>query len=143
MPEPTDLGRTRRRLFSGLNASVVPVWAAMILVPRSRLTRRLVRRAVPLHAGLSVAYTGLLGSGIVRNRAPLDFRDPDVLRRQLGQGDVFLAAWSHYLTFDLLVGQWIWQDALDRGRTARLALLLTFVAGPLGHGVYLAQRRLS
>ncbi|NGZ99470.1 DUF4281 domain-containing protein [Nocardioides sp. W3-2-3] len=86
MPEPSALGPTRRRLFSGLNASVVPVWAAMMLLPRSRLTRRLVRRAVPVHAGLSVAYTGLLGSGMVRNRAALDFRDPDVLRQQTRAG---------------------------------------------------------
>ncbi|GAB10045.1 hypothetical protein GOARA_050_01080 [Gordonia araii NBRC 100433] len=134
------LGPTRGRVFAAMNASTAPIWLAMILAPRSRLTRLLVRRSVPLHAGFSVAYTGLLGAGMVRSRTRPDFRDPDVLRSQLVDGDVFLAAWSHYLTFDLLVGQWIWQDALTSGRTARIALFLTWMAGPAGHGWYLGQR---
>ncbi|MDQ6527355.1 ABA4-like family protein [Nocardioides sp. LHD-245] len=140
---PTPLDSTRRSVYGAMNAGVVPLWLAMIVVPRSRLTRTLVRRAVPLHAGFSVGYAGLLGRGVLRSRRMLDFGDPDALRGQLTDGDVFLAAWSHYLTFDLLVGQWIWQDALDRGRTARLALLLTWLAGPVGHGLYLLQRRAS
>lgn len=135
------LGTTRRRAFAGMNATVVPLWLAMILAPRSRITKAMVRRAIPVHAAFSVGYAGLLGSGIVRRRALPDFGDPELLRHQLGEGDTFLAAWSHYLTFDLLVGQWIWQDALDRGRTARLALFLTWMAGPAGHGLYLLQRR--
>ena len=143
VPTPASMGAPRRRLFAGMNAAVGPVWLAMIVAPRSRVTRSLVRRAVPLHAGFSVAYTGLLGAGIVRRREILDFNDPDRLRHQLTDGDTFLAAWSHYLTFDLLVGEWIWRDALDRGRTARLALLLTWLAGPVGHGLYLVQRRAS
>ncbi|WGX94179.1 ABA4-like family protein [Nocardioides sp. L-11A] len=140
---PTPLDSARRGAYGAMNAGVVPLWLAMIVLPRSRLTRTLVRRAVPLHAGLSLGYAGLLGRSMVRNRQLPDFGDPDALRRQLTDGDLFLAAWSHYLTFDLLIGQWIWEDALDRGRTARLALLLTWLAGPVGHGLYLLQRRAS
>ena len=49
----------------------------------------------------------------------IDFGDPDAVRSALQQPDTFLAAWSHYITFDLFVGRWIWQDALEKGRTAR------------------------
>lgn len=140
LPAPTPFGTARRRLFSGMNAAVIPLWMTMILMPRSRVTRTLVRRAVPVHAGMSVCYAALLASGAVRSRALLDVRDPEHLRRQIGERDTFLAAWSHYLTFDLLVGQSIWKDALEHGRSSRASLLLTWLAGPIGHDVYLLQR---
>ena len=144
MPDQSPpLGTVRERAFTGMNLGVLPLWLAMIVAPRSRITRVLVRRAVPLHAAYSLGYAGLLASGTIRSRSALDFRDPERLRVQLAEGDTFLAAWSHYLTFDLLVGEWIWRDALERGRTARVALVLTWLAGPVGHGVYLVQRRLS
>lgn len=98
---------------------------------------------MPLHAALGVSYGVLLTSGMVTMRRPLDFRDPDRLRRALAEQDVFLAGWAHYISFDLLVGQWIWRDALESGRNSRVALLLTWLAGPVGLTCYLAQKGLS
>ncbi len=130
----------RRRAYSVINFSSAPVWLAMILAPRARVTRWLVARTNVLHIGLGLAYDGLLVSGIARQRKMIDFGNPDAVRGAFQQPDTFLAAWSHYITFDLFVGRWIWQDALEKGRSARLALLLTWLAGPAGLSLHLLRR---
>ncbi len=135
------LDERRRVAYLVLNASTAPLWLAMILAPRARLTATLVRAATPLLAGLGVAYTALLAAGVAGGGERLDFRDPDSVRRALASPDAFLAGWTHYLAFDLFVGRWIWQQSLDAGRTSRLALLLTWMAGPMGLTLHLAQRR--
>ena len=131
----------RRRAYAVINGCSAPIWLAMILAPRSRLTAWLVRRANLIFLGLGAAYDVLLVAGMVGAGRPLDFRDPEAVRAGLATPDLFLAGWAHYIAFDLFVGNWIWRDALDRGRGARLALLLTWLAGPAGLSLYLVQRR--
>lgn len=131
----------RRKGYLLLNGSVVLFWLAMILAPRSALTRRLMESATPIFLGLGAAYDALLVGGSLERGEMLDFSDPDAVRAALSHPDLFLAGWSHYLAFDLFVGRWIWEDALARGRAPRLALLLTFMAGPAGLSFYLVQRR--
>lgn len=130
----------RRRAYSVINLSSAPVWLAMILAPRARVTRWLVGRTGMLHIALGAAYDAFLVTGIARQRKLIDFGDPDAVRAALSQPDTFIAAWAHYITFDLFVGRWIWEDALSRGRSARLALLLTWLAGPAGLSLHLARR---
>jgi hypothetical protein len=129
----------QRRAYTVVNLSTSPLWLAMVLAPRSALTARLVRLAAPLQAGLGAAYVGLLAAGWGKGE-PVDFRDPETVRRGLGQPEGFVAGWAHYLAFDLFVGRWIWQDGLAEGRSTRAALLLTWFAGPAGLTLYLAQR---
>jgi hypothetical protein len=76
----------------------------------------------------------------VRSGKPLDFRDPAAVQAAFGQPETFLAGWTHYIAFDLFVGRWIWADANASGRTARLALLLTWLAGPAGLSLHLLRR---
>ncbi len=130
----------RKQAYAVINSSSAPIWLAMILAPRSRLTRWLVDRAGVLFVGLGLGYDVLLASGVARG-GKLDFRDPDAVRSALGEPDVFLAGWAHYIAFDLFVGRWIWQDGLARGRPARLALLLTWMAGPAGLSLHLLRNR--
>jgi hypothetical protein len=137
----TPFSPSRRKAYTVINTSTTPVWLAMILAPRSRLTRRLVARSNLLLVALGVSYDVLLSAGMVRNRKLIDFRDPDAVRAALTIPDAFLAGWAHYLAFDLFVGRWIWEDALAQGRQPRLALLLTWLAGPAGLTLHLAQRR--
>jgi hypothetical protein len=123
-----------------INGSSAPIWLAIILAPRSRLTRWLVERASLLFVGLGVTYDALLASGVARSGKLIDFRDPDAVRGALSSPDFFLAGWAHYIAFDLFVGRWIWEDSLARARAARIALLLTWLAGPAGLSLYLVQR---
>ncbi|MEA2124895.1 MAG: hypothetical protein QOI80_1677 [Solirubrobacteraceae bacterium] len=137
----TPFSPSRRKAYTVINTSTAPVWLAMIVAPRSRLTRWLVARSTVLLVGLGVSYDALLSAGMVQNRKLIDFRDPDAVRAALATPDTFLAGWAHYLAFDLFVGRWIWEDALADGRRPRLALLLTWLAGPAGLTLHLAQRR--
>ena len=138
-PEP--LPEWARRAYSVLNATTAPIWLAMILAPRSRLTARVVGAATPLFAGLGLTYTALLAAGVAGSDERPDFRDADSVRRALGRPEAFLAGWTHYLAFDLFVGRWIWEDANRQGRSARVALFLTWMAGPAGLTLHLLQRR--
>ncbi|HBB73527.1 MAG TPA: hypothetical protein DC048_03650, partial [Planctomycetaceae bacterium] len=59
---------------------------------------------------------------------------------------VFAAAWTHYLAFDMVVGAWIARESVRLGipwlpRT--IALVLTFLAGPVGFLVHLLGRSLT
>ena len=124
-----------------VNLSSVPVWLAMILAPRSPLTRRLADRLVPLHAALGVVYTGSLVAGATQADERIDFLSMESVQEALQDPSSMLAAWTHYISFDLFVGRWIWEQSLEEGKPARLSLLLTWWAGPMGLTTYLARRK--
>ncbi len=132
----------RHKAYTVINSSSAPLWLAMIIAPRSRLTARLMQAANPLLLALGATYDAFLASGVVQSGKMIDFSDPEAVRKALGTPDFFLAGWTHYIAFDLFVGRWIWEDALARGRAPRLSLLLTWLAGPAGLSLYLVQRRL-
>jgi len=132
----------RRKAYTVINSSSAPFWLAMIIAPRSRITKRLVKAAPPFQVALGAVYDAFLASGVMQSGKMIDFSDPDAVRKALGTPDFFLAGWTHYIAFDLFVGRWIWEDALARGKTARLPLLLTWLAGPAGLSLYLVRRRL-
>lgn len=123
---------------------VAPFWAAMILLPGSRLTALLVR--TPVGPALpALAYLVLL-----LPRLPEAL--PVLLRPQLDTVAALLAtpggvtlAWLHFLAFDLFLGRWAHLDARARGLPGLLmapVLLLTLLFGPVGFLVYLAVRAL-
>lgn len=125
-----------------LNLSTVPFWLAMILAPRSRFTAWLVDRAAPLHGALSVFYSASLAAAIAKADERIDFGRLDSVAKAFQRPEAMLAGWTHYLTFDLFVGAWIWRRSLAEGRSARIALLLTWWAGPAGLGLFLGRNRL-
>jgi hypothetical protein len=128
--------------WTAVNFSTVPFWLAMIVAPRSGLTRWLVERVAPLHATLSVVYSVALLSAIARADQWIDFARLASMSRAFQQPEAMLAGWTHYISFDLFVGAWIWRRSLAEGRSARLALLLTWLAGPAGLGLFAARNRL-
>jgi hypothetical protein len=137
----TPFSARERRLYAVINTCTAPLWLLMIALPRSPLTGRVVQAATPLYAALGASYVGLLASGWGGER--VDFRDPDTVRRGLAQPRSFLAGWAHYIAFDLFVGRWIWEQGLQQRRSTRVALLLTWMAGPSGLAVWLGQGAVS
>lgn len=133
-------------LFSAASLAAVFGWVglgAAAVVPAGRLRAGLLAfggRAVPI--GLAVLYAVLLltywgsapGGGFSSLAAVMTlFAAPGKL----------LAGWVHYLAFDLLVGRWIADDVLGRGRPRWLLIIglpVTFMYGPLGWGLYLVMR---
>lgn len=124
-------------LFSIANLSVLPGWLALMIVPSWKWTQRYATLVLPLclgalYAWLLVTNWGTGGFGSLREVAEL-FSQPALL----------LGGWIHYLIFDLFIGAWEIRDALAN-RIPRLAvipcLLLTFMLGPVGLGLYLLLR---
>lgn len=138
-PRPSD---RLQRAWSAVNFSTAPFWLAMIVAPRSRPTRWLIERAAPLQATLSVVYTVALATAAARADERVDFGKLASVSRAFQQPEAMLAGWTHYISFDLFVGSWIWREALAEGRSARLSLLLTWWAGPAGLGLFAARNRL-
>lgn len=145
MATPTTMSAQQRQAFTAVSTVVMPVWAAMILAPRTRLTARLVdRSAAPLLAGLGATYVGLLARGMATGDGErADLRDPEQVRALLQSPEGFLTGWVHYLVLDLFLGIWIWRTAQAEGRRCRLALVLALMAGPAGLLVFALQRRLA
>jgi heme-degrading monooxygenase HmoA len=132
---------TAGRLYRVLNLTPVLWWGAMILAPRARLTRALAESPLP-YLVLGLFYTVALLKAMIERGAPDYGSLEDGPRRLLGSDTGLLAGWSHYLAFDLFAGLWIYRQGLSEGRTTRIPLLLTFLAGPLGLLWFLVQRGL-
>jgi hypothetical protein len=135
-------GDAHQSAWGVANFTSLPFWLAMIVAPRSRFTAKMMDRVLPVHAGLAIAYTAFLSRAMVTGEERVDFTRLDSVSKAFQNPDAMLAGWIHYITFDLFVGSWIWRRSLAEGRNARLALLLTWWAGPAGLGLFLARRRL-
>lgn len=131
---------TVHSLFEILNFTALAGWLALVLFPSRRWASTVLPFALP--ALLGAVYTVLLAVSLPGSEGSFSslagvqafFADPRAL----------LAGWVHYLAFDLFIGGWEVRDARGRGIPHLLvvpALVLTFLAGPVGLLLYLAIRR--
>ena len=112
--------------------------AAILFIPIAVLCALYAVMLIGLTAGLfdPVGNAGGM-SELVRNYSV------DGLMALFQSRGGIVVGWTHYLAFDLMVGWWIAGDADSRGipRWSQLGVLLaTFLAGPLGLGLYLFYR---
>ena len=128
--------------WTAINLSSIPFWLAMIIAPKSKLTAWLVNRAAPLHGALSVFYSAALITSVVKAEERIDFGKLESVSTAFQNPEAMLAGWTHYISFDLFVGTWIWRKSLEEDRSARVALLLTWWAGPAGLGLFLGRDKL-
>jgi ABA DEFICIENT 4-like len=130
-------------LFAVVSAAIVPGWLLLILVPRARITERLVLSGfyslafAAVYLVLIVAFFPGARGGF-GSLADVDrlFRNPYLL----------LAGWIHYLAFDLFVGAWEARDAVKRGvphLNVIPCLVLTFLFGPIGLLAYFGARAIA
>jgi hypothetical protein len=121
-------------------------WAALIVLPRwPALLSALLYLGVGV---LCLVYaTGLIGviSGVIPNPGGggADFSTIAGVRAIFASDGGVTIGWTHYLAFELFVGLWIARDgdakAISRFIQAPV-LLATFLAGPLGLGLWLLLR---
>ena len=127
---------TPNQAFDILNLIALVAWVLLLLSPRlPRWTSTVTGSAVP--GVLAAVYTAIVvatwagsegGFSSLADVAAL-FSNPWIL----------LAGWTHYLAFDLLVGNWEMRDARTRGIPYVLVLpclVLTFLFGPAGWLLY-------
>lgn len=132
--------------FSMVNLLALIAWAGLILLPR---WPALLSGVLYLGVGLLclIYATGLIGllSGLIPNPqgGGADFTTIEGVRSIFGSDAGVTIGWTHYLAFDLFVGLWIARDG-DAKNISRLLqapiLLATFMAGPLGLGLWLLIR---
>ena len=131
--------------FQATNTIALLAWIALVVFPGRKLVSGLVC-AVVVPGLLAVAYACVIGWKLTANGLPAeDVMTLAGLREIFGDDWVFAAAWTHYLAFDLVVGAWIARDSVKLGipwplRT--VALVLTFLSGPVGFLVHLVGRGL-
>lgn len=138
-------------IFVLVNAVAFAAWAMLAFLPRKPIVMALV---LFLGVGLlCLAYLLMIvgmHTGVVEaNRLPgapppnfLDYNIAGLRNLFMSDGGVVLG-WTHYLAFDLFVGQWIARDADNKGfhRLVQLPFLfLTLMAGPVGLLLWLLVR---
>lgn len=133
-------------LFGAVNLLALVAWTALILLPR---WPALLSAILYLGIGvLCLIYAACL-IGVVSGMIPnpggggMDFTTIAGIRAIFATDAGVTIGWTHYLAFDLFVGLWIARDA-DAKNISRFIqapiLLATFMAGPLGLGLWLLLR---
>ncbi|MFB0613262.1 ABA4-like family protein [Aurantiacibacter poecillastricola] len=136
-------------LFGIANVWAMVCWAALIVLPRTKLLQSAVFYAgIGLFCLAYVVLLVLLLTGSLNGRAVEGASDPSFQTIE-GVRGIFMSdggvtvGWIHYLAFDLFAGLWIAKDADQKGFSRWLqapVLLITFVAGPAGLLAWLAIR---
>ena len=131
--------------FQITNTVALLAWIGLVLFPGRRVVSNLLCATV-IPGLLAACYAAVIGWKLVSNGPPPgDVMTIDGLRAVFADDWVFAAAWAHYLVFDMVVGAWIARDAVRLGipwplRT--IALVLTFLSGPVGFLFHLVTRYL-
>lgn len=138
-------------IFALVNVVALTAWAMLFFLPRKPIIMAMV-----LFFGvglLCLSYVlmilGMHGGLLDANRLPgtpppnfLDYNIAGLRNLFMSDGGVVMG-WTHYLAFDLFVGQWIARDADNKGfhRLVQLPFLfLTLMTGPVGLFLWLLVR---
>lgn len=133
------------QVFGVSSLLVLPFWVLMILLPRARVTQRLMETWVgPVVPALVYVVMALphLGAFLPTLLRP----DRPAVTALLSSPEGTTLAWAHYLAFDLFVGRWAYLDSRERGLSPALmapVLLMVFMVGPVGLVGYLLLRALA
>ena len=138
-------------IFAFANVIAFAGWAMLAFLPRRPAVHSII-----LFAGvglLCLTYTvmfialfgGLADPVRMPGASPSDLSDYTLsgLRNLFMSDGGITLGWTHYLAFDLFVGQWIARDADNKGfhRLVQLPILfLTLMAGPVGLFLWLLIR---
>ncbi|MFM9058756.1 MAG: ABA4-like family protein [Planctomycetaceae bacterium] len=134
---------TAETFFQATNTLALIAWIALVLFPGTKPVSGLLC-ALIVPGALALAYAGVIAWKLATNGLPPgDVMTLAGLREVFADDWVFAAAWTHYLVFDMVVGAWIARDSVRLGLPWPLrttALVLTFVAGPVGFLVHVLGR---
>jgi hypothetical protein len=132
---------TPDRIFAIVNAVALISWVLLLLLPRRRwVTTTVTGTVVP--ALLATVYTAIVAR--MWSSSSGGFSTLSAVATLFSNPWLLLAGWTHYLAFDLLVGNWEVRDARERGISHVLVvpcLILTFLFGPAGWMLYLGLRK--
>ncbi|WP_437610197.1 ABA4-like family protein [Sorangium sp. So ce834] len=133
------------RVFGLSGFLVLPFWALMIFLPRSRWTRRIMESPLVIVAP-ALLYTALVLPAIGEVLPIVNRPSLATVASLLGTPAGATIGWVHFLAFDLFVGRWVYLDSRDREISPWLmapVLYLTLMLGPMGFALYLAVRAVA
>ena len=116
-------------------------WLILIFLPRRWSWLVAVPRYV-IPFGLSLLYAGLAMTRFFQIEGG-GYGSLDEVAVLLGDREMLLAGWVHYLAFDLFIGGWIAVqcDKLGINRLIQAPILvLTFMFGPVGLALFMVMR---
>ena len=127
-------------LFTFVHVVALAGWAMLFFLPRGpRVAAYVLYLCVGL---LCLAYTVMFASQFGMILAG-DFLSIEGIRGLFATDGGIVIGWTHYLAFDLFIGQWIAKDADHKGfsRIAQVPILfVTLLAGPIGLLIWLFIR---
>jgi hypothetical protein len=132
-------------LFRLSNLLVLPFWGLMILLPRWRWTR-LIMRSPWVSAAPALLYVALVLPRLVMIWPAIARPTLTGIATLLGSPEGAMIAWVHFLAFDLFIGRWIYLDSQERRLSALITspiLFFTLMLGPLGFFTYLVVRSVA
>ena len=116
-------------------------WLILLFLPRRWVWLNAVPRYI-IPFGLSLLYAGLAMTRFFQIEGG-GYGSLDEVAALLGDREMLLAGWVHYLAFDLFIGGWIAAqcDKLGINRLIQAPILvLTFMFGPVGLALFMAMR---
>ena len=129
---------TANQAFDILNLIAVVAWVLLALSPRlPRVTTTVTGAVIPVL--FAVVYILLL----VSNWSEGGFSSLPAVATLFSNPWLLLAGWTHYLAFDLLVGNWELRDSQQwhiPHAVVLPCLVGTFLVGPAGWLLYIALR---
>jgi len=131
---------TLESLFTLFNVGVLPFWLLLVVLPHWRGTQLAVH-SIGIPIALGVAYAWFLTQGWGTEGG--SFSSLQGVMTFFANPYAALAAWIHYLVFDLFIGAWEVRDARRRGISHWFVipcLFFTLMAGPIGLLGYLLVR---
>ena len=133
---------TANQAFDILNLVALGAWVLLALSPRLPIAALMVAGKIA-PAILACVYVALVAANWRASEGGFSsLTDVGIL---FSNPWILLAGWTHYLVFDLLVGNWEMSDAKVRGVPYVLVLpclVLTFLFGPAGWLLYVTVRSL-
>lgn len=130
---------TMEIIFSFSSLLVMPFWLLMIVLPRWRMTQRLMRSPLVILAP-ALLYAALVLPTVWEILSAVSNPSLTGITALLGTPAGATIAWVHFLAFDLFVGRWAYLDSRERGVSGWVmapVLFLTLMLGPAGFALYL------
>ncbi|MBW4599162.1 MAG: DUF4281 domain-containing protein [Calothrix sp. FI2-JRJ7] len=123
---------TISQIFNVANLVVLPFWALMILLPKWKVTQKVMESYIPF-IPLALTYVYLFASSITPENAQA-LSNPQLadIARFFADETAAATGWIHFLVMDLFVGRYIYLEGQKSGVWTFHSLALCLFAGPMG-----------
>lgn len=119
-------------IFNIANLYVLPFWLIMILLPKWKVTQRIMESYLAF-LPLALAYVYLFISSITpENAQALSNPQLSDIAKFFANENAAATGWIHFLVMDLFVGRYIYLEGLKTKVWTIHSLALCLFAGPMG-----------